>query len=237
VASDFPWKDAPDVIACNLALGDLVNNLPRRLTVEGRIHAETLLASIGAIAGFAAQRAFFAESVENEGRAAREIKIATTASGVKYFFGEPLNRTLFPTTEAEAGLRLWSVAAGGAIAAGLNASELPKLENMFKHVSQTLGGELEGLPSLSEHRPQAPARELLQQFWPLALKCFNGELSGTVAKSGAVSQRWRPIIAAYAANTFIRKVQSVLGPANAIVIVMETAIYTSKLDPAVIEKA
>ena len=237
MASDFPWKDAPDVIACNLALGDLVNNLPRRLTVEGRVHAETLLASIGAIAGFAAQRAFFAESVENEGRAAREIKIAMTASGVKYFFGEPLNRTLFPTTEAEAGLRLWSVAAGGAIAAGLNASELPKLENMFKHVSQTLGGELEGLPSLSNHRPQAPARELLPQFWPLAMMCFNGELSGTVAKSGAVSQRWRPIIAAYAANTFIRKVQSVLGPANAIVIVMETAIYTSKLDPAVIEKA
>jgi hypothetical protein len=66
--------------------------------------------------------------------------------------------------------------------------------------------------------------------------CFNGELSGAVAKSGAVSQRWRPIIAAYAANTFIRKVQSVLGPAAAIVIVMETAIYTSKLDPAVIEK-
>jgi hypothetical protein len=101
---------------------------------------------------------------------------------------------LFPMTEAEAGLRLWSVAAGGAIAAGLNASELPKLENMFKHVSQTLGGELEGFPSLSEHRPQAPARELLQQFWPLALMCFNGELSGAVAKSGAVSQRWRPII-------------------------------------------
>ena len=169
MASDFPWKDAPDVIACNLAFGDLVNDLPRRLTVEGRVHAETLLASIGAVAG-------------------------------------------------------------------LNASELPKLENMFKHVSQTLGGELEGFPSLSEHRPQAPARELLQQFWPLAVMCFNGELSGAVAKSGAVRQRWRPIIAAYAANTFIRKVQSVLGPAAAIVIVMETAIYTSKLDPAVIEK-
>ena len=122
MASDFPWKDAPDVIACNLAFGDLVNDLPRRLTVEGRVHAETLLASIRVVAGFAAQRAFFAEPVESQGQAAREIQIATTASGGKYFFGEPLNRMLFPMTEAEAGLRLWSVAAGGAIAAGCPAS-------------------------------------------------------------------------------------------------------------------
>jgi hypothetical protein len=238
VTSDFPWKDAPDVIACNLALGDLVNNLPRRLTVDGRIHAETLLASIGAIAGFAAQRALFAELSESQDQAAmREIHIATTASGGRYFFGERLNRTLFPATQIEANLRLWSLAAGGAIAAGLSAADLPKLEDMFKHVSETLGAEQEGFPSLPEHRPQAPARELLRHFWPLAMTCFNGELSGVAAKSGIVSQHWRPVIAAYAANKFIRDVRSVLRPANAIIIVMQTAIYASKLDPTVIESA
>ena len=237
VASDFPWKDATDVIACNLALGDLVNNLPRRLTVDGRIHAETLLASIGGIAGFAAQRAFFAKLAESQDQSAKpEIRIATTASGGKYFFGEPLNRTLFPLVEAEASLKLWSLAAGGAVAVGLSASDMPKLEDLFKHVSQTLGTELEGLPSLPDNRPRAPARELLRRSWPLAIMCFKGELSGAAAKSGVVSQYWRPVIAAYAANTFIRQVQSVLAPAKALIIVIETAIYASKLDPAVVEE-
>ena len=65
--------------------------------------------------------------------------------------------------------------------------------------------------------------------------CFQGELSGAGAKSGAVSQRWRPVIAAYAANRFIRDARSVLLPAESLTIVMETAIYASKLDPAVVE--
>jgi hypothetical protein len=220
VASNFPWKGEPDEIARNLALGDLLNNLTRRLTVNGRVHAETVLASIGAIAGFAAQRALFAAETAEQ-PAMRGIHIATTKSGGKYFFGEPLNRARFPSSNADAYLRLWSLAAGGAIAAGLSESDL--------------GGDLEGLPSLREHRPQAGAQELLKLFWPLATMCFQGELSGAVAKSGAVSQRWRPVIAAYAANRFIQDARSVLLPAEALIIVMETAIYASKLDPAVVE--
>src|SRR5215470_7347370 len=52
----FPWSDDRDsVVACNLAAGNLANNLPRRLTHDGRIHAETYIAAVGAIAGFAAQ--------------------------------------------------------------------------------------------------------------------------------------------------------------------------------------
>ncbi len=238
MGSNFPWKNARDETACNFAFGDLVNNLPRRLTIDRRIHAETLLASIGAIAGFAAQRALFAQLAESTDKSAvSEIHVATTESGGKYFFGDPLNFALFPQTDAEAPLRLWSLAAGGAVAAGLSASDLPKPDDMFRHVSQTLGGEFEGLPSLPEHRPQGTAQELLKLFWPLAMMCFKGELSGAVARSGAVGQRWRPVIAAYAANRFIGDVRSVLPPAMALIIVVETAIYASKLDPAVIEVA
>jgi hypothetical protein len=132
VANDFPWKRSPDEIACNFALGDLVNNLPQRLTVNGRVHAETFIACAGAIAGFAAQRAFFAQAEESGDQTIlREIHIATTKSGQKYFFGEPLNRTLFPVTDGDGYLKLWSLAAGGAVAAGLNQTELPKLEDMF----------------------------------------------------------------------------------------------------------
>ncbi len=40
-ANELPWKSAPDAVACNFALGHLVGNLSGRLTVDGRIHAET----------------------------------------------------------------------------------------------------------------------------------------------------------------------------------------------------
>jgi hypothetical protein len=238
MASNFPWEDEPDDIACNFALGDLVNNLQRRLTVDGRIHADTLIASVGAIAGFAAQRALFAQLAESGDQGMkREIQIVTTTSGAKYYFGEPLNRALVPASDADAPLKLWSLAAGAAVASGLSASDLPKLEDMFAHVSETLGGEREGLPSLPENRPHMPARELLKLFWPLAMMCFKGELSGAIAKSGEVSQRWRPVIAAYTANSLMQKVRSVLAPTKALVIVMESAIYASKLDTADIETA
>jgi hypothetical protein len=40
-----------------------------------------------------------------------------------------------------------------------------------------------------------------------------------------------------AGNTFIRQVQPVLDPIKALTIVMETAIYASKLDPTIIQVA
>jgi hypothetical protein len=61
-AVEWPWQKTPDFVACNFALGHLVENLRRRLIVDGRIHAETYISAVGAIAGYAAQRTLFAES-------------------------------------------------------------------------------------------------------------------------------------------------------------------------------
>jgi hypothetical protein len=239
VETDFPWKGEPDDVACNLALGDLVNNLPRRLTVNGRIHAETFMTASGAIVGFAAQQALFFQLAENRDKAASgEIKVVTTKAGRKYYFGEPLNRTLFPQSDVEAPLKLWSLAAGAAIANGLKQSELPDPGKMFAHVSQVIGGEFEGFPSTpKENHPQLAVRELLKLVWPLAAMCFNGELSGVPAKSGPATQRWRPVIAARATHAFMRQVKDVLDPRTILIIVMEAAIYASKLDRADVETA
>ena len=53
----YPWEGTDDVIVVNLAIGSLRDSLMKWLTSERGIHAETLLVSIGAIAGFAAQTA------------------------------------------------------------------------------------------------------------------------------------------------------------------------------------
>jgi hypothetical protein len=53
----LPWKnDVTNYTGCNFAYADLTMHLPRLLTVDGRLHAETFVAASGAIAGFAAQR-------------------------------------------------------------------------------------------------------------------------------------------------------------------------------------
>src|SRR6266700_1496809 len=56
-AIQYPWAGTDDEIVVNLAIGSLRDSLMRWLTTERGVHAETLLVSIGAIAGFAAQRA------------------------------------------------------------------------------------------------------------------------------------------------------------------------------------
>src|SRR5882724_11112063 len=53
----YPWAGTDDEIVVNLAIGSLRDSLMLWLTSERGVHAETLLVSIGAIAGFAAQAA------------------------------------------------------------------------------------------------------------------------------------------------------------------------------------
>jgi hypothetical protein len=235
----FPWDGQPDAVACNFALGHLIQALEQRLTTEGRLHAETLLAAIGAIAGFSALRALMAELAESKDPAiVGQMDIVQAKNGAIFYVGEPINRTLIPANTGEAYSKLWSVAAGGAVAAGLDRTKLPELGPMFAYVSQTLGGELEGRPSVAkEHQPIMAARELLLLVWPLALMCFTGRIPGASQEFGIAGlQNW-PAISARAANTFIQRVKNVLDPSMALTIVMESAIYASKLDPEPIDKA
>lgn len=233
-AENYPWRDHHDYAACNFALGHLHHNLLNLMTIDGRIHAETCLAAIGAISGFAAQRALFARiSEENDTVTISQIQSATTKNGANFYFGEPLNQMLFPQSDADANGKLWSHAAGGAVSAGLDPNQLPQLGDFFSHVAANLGGELEGIPSVSrDHYPQLPAKELLTLTWPLALMCFGGRFPNSQHDFGAASARFWPAISAHVAGALITKTQPALDPAIGLTIVMESAIYASKLDPA-----
>jgi hypothetical protein len=232
-ANEFPWKNAPEAVACNFALGHLVGNLPRRLTVGGRIHAETYISAVGAIAGYAAQRTLFAESPPVMGV---NITRAGTASGEQYWFGDSLNQMLVPKTEADASRCVWSVGAGGAVSAGLQPQQIPNLDAMFKHVASTIAGTNEGKSSVAaQHQAQLPGRELLKAVWPVAVMCFSGKFPGTDREFGAAPIAWWSAIAAQASNRPIRDVKDVLPPDISLTLLMETAIYCSKLDQASIE--
>ena len=235
LAYAHPWNGAPDGVAANLALADLINNLPRQLTVDGQVHAETLLAASGAIAGFAAQRALLSGMADQDITPANGFHTVRTTNGGLFLYGEPLDLTLVPQSAVDVH-KLWPLAGSGAIEAGLGLNDLPPLEPMFEHVAKTLGSEREGMTSLPDCTFQAPTWQLLRAVWPLAQMCFNSQISGqTLDPPVIVSQRWRPVIAALAAGKTIQNSALAVPPKKALTIVMETAIYACKLAPAVVE--
>src|SRR5436305_9965912 len=77
----FPWPNDDAYAACNLASGNIANNLAAWVTMQdGRVHAETYVATAGAIAGYAAQQSLL------EQNPSAELHVVTTASGGKYLF-------------------------------------------------------------------------------------------------------------------------------------------------------
>jgi hypothetical protein len=191
---------------------------------EGRVHAETYVAASGAIAGYAAQHSL------KEQDSFAHLHVATTSSGEKYLFGDPLNDMLFAKTDVEAPGRVWPQAAGAAVSVGLSASRLPPLDDMFGHVSASLGGPLEGLPSTGpSHQPLAPVRKLLEFNWPHVARLLAGDFDDLHRQFGPVPRQWWCAVAAFATSRPIIDVKDVLDPAIALRILMESAIYASKV--------
>ncbi len=231
-AQTYPWQDDPDGILCNFAFGDLAHNLAPRLVVDGRIHAETYLTAAGAIAGMAAQTALFQTRPGRE-----EVFVVTSSAGGKYYFGDPLNRMLMADGAAQADFRVWNVAAGTATSLGVPASDLPSVDDMFGHVTDSLGQKHEGYASVPGHHALVPVGPLLGLVWPFAAHCLNGKLSSANLSSGPkpAPVKWWPAITAWVASRAIKDVSDVLDPKIALVVLMEAAIHASKLDLASLE--
>lgn len=235
IAEKFPWSGDGDCeIACNLAAGNIANNLPRRLTRDGRIHAETYVAAAGAIAGFAAQCSLLATA---DAATTAGLHTVVTKDGSRFLFGDPLNDTLLARTDSEARGRVWPVAASAAVAAGLAKGSALDLEPMFAHVAATIGSDREGLPSVPvEHHPHLAGRDLLKIVWPMAAQFLAGDFDEFHRRFGPVPRQWWGAVAAFGAGRPILDVKDVLAPELALTILMETAIYTSKLDRTSIEQ-
>lgn len=235
----WPWEGEPDHAACDYAVLHLYRTLPAHLAAEGRVHAETCLAAIGAIAGFAAQRALF-EQLERTKDAIliKELQILRTEAGAEYVFGVPLNRMLVPASAAENNQRLWSLAAIGAVSSGLAPAQLPRLDDMFAHVADTIGSEQEGLPSVArDHHPHVPGKELLRAVWPIAMMCFLGRFPNATREFGiAATQHW-PAISGRVASGLLQQMPPSLDPHTGLTIVMESAIYASRLKPTALRSA
>jgi hypothetical protein len=257
----YPWKGTDDEIAVNLAIGSLRDSLMRWLTTERGVNVENLFASIGAIAGFAAQNAALVRmrardvplpegtdrtiSDEALGNFLREkgllLIAAAKDSGEHFYFGDLINGYLAQQSTTR-GTPLFAIVAGAAIEVGAKPDRLPDYLAMFRHVASTVGkpefGTLQ-LP-LGGHRPGIGPRKALAEFWPQVKFIFertDGQKIVTPAIGRSVPPEYWPLVSALVAAQFVTMAKDTIEPGRAVALVMESAIVASKIDPKTVPQS
>ena len=231
-ANSLPWAGRPDEIGCNFALGHLMRNLPASLAADGQLHAETLMAASGALAGLAAQISLLADAAALErARGEGQLLEATMKDGRAFLYGDALNNMLFTNDVLLARSRVWNCLVAAALSTGMGEDAIPDLNDMFRHVTASLGAGAEGFPSTpAEHQPLMSARELLRLVVPVSFACLTGEIDPITARNDfrADETSWVAVTSQFAGNQLAAATQ-VLAPDLCITIAMESAIYASKL--------
>jgi hypothetical protein len=231
--NSFPWAGRPDETACNLAFGNLVRSLPPRITANDKLHAPTLMAAAGAVAGVAAQISLMADQARLQKaideKAIGEVKIK---DGRTFMYGTALNEMLMTMTDPDvARSRVWNMLCTAAIQKGLDYKELPAPKDMFTHVSTTLGTLKEGRPSTPDNaQPIASVRDLLKLVGPGSFGALAGEHQpGMTASVGKADRTVWVAITAQAAGNMLLQAAKIMPPKLGLTIAMESAIYASKL--------
>jgi hypothetical protein len=245
----LPWKDSDDEVVVNVAIGSLRESLLAWLKTERGVHAETLLCSIGALAGFAAQTAAFGRVEKRDIpftagadpkmstaafaeylRTANLMLVANAKSGEAFYFGDLINGYIVP--QAINDYSLWNFVAAAAIEAGLSAADLPDYRPMFQFAAQSVGTPEFGIPRVDKkHQPQLAPRAALNLFWPRARFLLTREDGPGPAKGRHVPPRYWPLVIDIVARQCVLLSKSGLDPKIAVALVMESAIAMSKVDP------
>jgi hypothetical protein len=243
----FPWKGTDDEAPVNLAIGSLGNSLLAWLKTErGGVHMETLLCSIGALAGFAAQTAAFhrvekrdfpgadpqmaTAAMAEHLRKANLMVVANTKSGESFYFGDLINGYIVPQPTND--YALWNFVAAAAIEAGLAAAELPDYRIMFQFAAQSVGTPEFGVPRVAkEHQPQLAPRAALNLFWPRARFILTREDGPGPAHGRHVPPRYWPLVIDLVARQCLLMSKGTLDLKVGVALLMESAIAMSKIDP------
>lgn len=182
---------------------------------DGRgVHAESLLAVVGGLAGQAAQASLRASALADGRPEMADFHVVETTDGSTFLIGEPLTRAL-----AGGEFSLWSLAAAAALEHGCRT--LPEPEELFGHSIDSLGSEAFGVARVpAGHRPSAAALEALPALWPAVLP--------TVRRFCSDPKEW-PVLFALLAQQTITLARTVIDPCIALALVMETAIAQAKV--------
>jgi hypothetical protein len=142
-ALTLPW-DPDDAIIPNLTIGSVRDSLLKWLTGGRGVHAETLMVSVGALAGFAGQNAAF-RSIGPPGTPSNGALLMAEAGGERLFFGDRINGYLVQQ-RGEYAYPLWGFIAAATLQAGMTQQDMPDVGEMFGHISKSVGTPDFGIP-------------------------------------------------------------------------------------------
>lgn len=208
-------RNEDPLIGAKIGAKEIFQRLAQGMKDEKGVHAESLLCALGAVAGYSCQAGIRSEFIEGKGLNEQQVfVIIGCAGGSQYFFGDMINKPL-----AENRYSVWSLAAGAAQHMGLN--ELIDLEDIFKHVSQTVGSSSFGVPRIpDDHKPGDLPQNYLKHLWPVLLP---------IAKTFCPPAEW-PLLFGLAVQEGMHWSKDVIDPALALSIVMESAVPMAKVD-------
>lgn len=205
------------LLGAKLGAKENLQRLLKGMKSEKGIHIESLLCALGALAGYACQASLRAQAQGKGLPETAAFQVVSTTGGKNYFFGDPLNNALVGSQYS-----VWGLAGGAAQYAG--AREFPDINEIFQHVTSTVGGDQFGIPRVPDnHKAGDSAINYLTALWPA--------LFPTVKLFCPTPVDW-PILYSFAIQEAIEMAKAVIDPALAFRIVVESAIPMSRVDLA-----
>lgn len=201
-------------IAAKIAAQALLERCFSILNDGKGVHVESAFALLGSLAGQASLQSAFAQIANKKPLDENDAIITVTdEQGRNYYYGNPINRLLL-----EDRLSVWSLL-GGAVQS--HGGALPDIDDIVKHVAQSVGTPQFGIPRLPEGvEIRFPPQECLRLWQPLKAQILD------VLSVPACD--W-PLAFGLAIQQLIDQGKDVLPPAKAAVIVLECAVPMSKI--------
>ena len=237
----YPWHEH-SFIRGNLAAANIRDNLYEWLKLKQGVHAETALATIGALAGFAAQNIALkkaAKTTQETGHVRSGcLIVAQAASGPRYLLGSDILQPIFGLNDEK--FALWGLAGGAVVSKGVPQSSLPDLKPVVEHVSNSMGTPAFGrLTCGDEHQPGFTIPDALKIFWPRICQIFHLPLPAAMPTPPPgieveLDEAHWPVILGCVAGQILMTMSQWLDIVLGYRIVMEAAIIAAKIDPETI---
>ncbi len=239
-AAPMPWEPEGGVAAA-CAIGNLIDYLLNDLKGPKGIHVQSLMTTIGALAGFSAQHAIWETIIrtgklaahDGEGRKRGAFVLAQTETDEKFYFGDLLDSYLIPRQVAlgPGPHTLWNLLAATVESCGGRPLPLREIEEIFRNAAATFGSPRFGVPRLPPgDMPAMTPRQALNRAWPKARVILGRSYARTALVKSLPLAYW-PTAVAVAAQKLLIIATCTLDPALAMRIVFEAAVPMSKIDP------
>lgn len=189
--------------------------LTARMKKNGRVHIESMLCALGAVAGYACQAQLRAQARAAGLPEESAFHAVTGADGKRYFFGQLLNGLLAgPRTS------IWTVCSGALGIAGKGGLADPG--EIFQHVTASAGTAAFGVPRVpAAHQPFELPLACLAALWPV--------VAPIAARHCPDPAHWNMVFCTAIKRT-LQVAEGTIAPEPAFRLVVESAVAMSKVD-------